>query len=96
MQQRELTITTLLQSLRQEITNKDEGERLGRMLQDINQQERSGTGEMVHLAHASVLFEMLFSIWPCLEYRARPEMYVWNAERRNEVLAAWLNSLINP
>lgn len=51
---------------------------------------------MVHSAYASALFEMLFSICPCLEYRTRPEVVVWNAERRNEVLAACLNSLINP
>lgn len=57
---------------------------------------KGGTGEMVHSDHASTLFEMLFSICPCLEYRARPEVFVWNAERRNEVLAACLNSLINP
>lgn len=58
--------------------------------------KRGGTGKRVHSAHASVLFEMLSSICPCLEYRARPEVYVWNAERRNEVHAACLYSLINP
>lgn len=51
---------------------------------------------MVHSAHASALFEMLFSICPCSEYRVRLEVYVRNTERRNEVLAACLNSLINP
>lgn len=57
--------------------------------------KRGGTGEM-RSAHASALFEMLFSICPCLEYRARPEVFVWNVERKNEVLAACLNSLTNP
>lgn len=58
--------------------------------------KRGGTGEIVHSAHASALFEMLFSICPCLEYRAHPEVFVGNAESRNEVLAACLNGLINP
>lgn len=57
---------------------------------------RGGAGEIVRSAHASTLFEMLFGICLCSEYRARPEVFVGNSETANRVLGACVNSLINP